>query len=185
MISLRGPKLKIFAAVLALIALVAGIYMTFFESQGFVKTTATIIDIERNYGSGDNDDTFTPTVKYTVDGKTYTGELNQSSGSYKVGKTITVMYDPNDPSIVHGDSRMGLYFICVGALILAVILVTAVRENKSQREAQESARQAEEQAMHHPCRARSVSFTSLPTSERRNTATASRMLIAACSTRRR
>lgn len=137
MIPLRGPKLKIFAAVLALIALVAGIYMTFFESQGFVKTTATIIDIERNYGSGDNDDTFTPTVEYTVDGKTYTGELNQSSGSYKVGKTITVMYDPNDPSIVHSDSRMGLYFICVGALILAVILVTAVRENKSQREAQE------------------------------------------------
>ena len=121
MISLRGPKLKIFAAVLALIALVAGIYMTFFESQGFVKTTATIIDIERNYGSGDNDDTFTPTVEYTVDGKTYTGQLNQSSGSYKVGKTITVMYDPNDPSVVHGDSRMGLYFIGVGAVILAVI----------------------------------------------------------------
>mgnify|MGYP002625838794 CR=1 FL=1 len=137
MISLRGPKLKIFAAVLALIALAAGIYMVFFESRGFVKTTATIINIERNNGSGDTDDTFTPTVEYTVDGKTYTGQLNQSSGSYKVGKTITVMYDPNDPSVVHGDSRMGLYFICVGALILAVILVTAVMGNKSQREAQE------------------------------------------------
>lgn len=95
MISLRGPKLKIFAAVLALIGLAAGIYMVFFESRGFVKTTATIISIERTNGTGDNDDTFTPTVEYTVDGKTYTGELNQSSGSYKVGKTITVLYDPN------------------------------------------------------------------------------------------
>ena len=45
MISLRGPKLKIFAAVLAVIALAAGIYMVFFESRGFVKTTATIINI--------------------------------------------------------------------------------------------------------------------------------------------
>ena len=137
MISLRGPKLKIFAAVLALIAIAAGIYMMFFESPGFVKTSATIISMERVNGAGDNDDTFTPTVEYTVNGKTYTGEINHSSGSYKVGKTITVMYDPNDPSVVHGDSRMGLYFICVGALILAVIIVTAVREKKNQREAQE------------------------------------------------
>ena len=137
MISLRGPKLKIFAAVLALIAIAAGIYMMFFESPGFVKTSATIISMERVNGAGDNDDTFTPTVEYTVNGKTYTGEINHSSGSYKVGKTITVMYDPNDPSVVHGDSRMGIYFICVGALILAVIIVTAVREKKNQREAQE------------------------------------------------
>ena len=31
MISLRGPKLKILAAVLAVIALAAGIYLTFFR----------------------------------------------------------------------------------------------------------------------------------------------------------
>ncbi len=142
MISLRGPKLKIFAAVLAVIALAAGIYMVFFESRGFVKTTATIISIERNNGSGDTDDTFTPTVEYTVDGKTYTGQLNQSSGSYKVGKTITVMYDPNDPSVVHGDSRMGLYFIGVGAVILAVIIFSTVKEKQSQKQAQELRKQA-------------------------------------------
>ena len=137
MISLRGPKLKIFAGILAVIALAAGIYMMFFESRGFVKTTATIIDIERQYGTGDNDDTFIPTVEYTVDGVTYTGQLNQSSGSYKVGKTITVMYDPNDPGVVHGDGRMGLYFIAVGAVILAVIIVSAIREKKALAQAEE------------------------------------------------
>ena len=94
MISLRGPKLKIFAAVLAVIALAGGIYFTFFESRGFVKTTATIVDLEVNFGAADESDTYTPTVEYTVDGKTYTGKLNQSSSSYKVGKTITVLYDP-------------------------------------------------------------------------------------------
>ena len=137
MISLRGPKLKIFAAVLAVIALAAGIYTAFFESSGFVKTTATIIDIERNYGSGDEADTLTPTVEYTVDGKTYTGQLNQSSDSYKVGKTIPVLYDPNDPGVVHGDSRMGFYFIVVGVVILAVIAVSTVKEKKALAQAKE------------------------------------------------
>ena len=137
MISLRGPKLKIFAAVLAMIALAVGIYTMFFESRGFVKTTATIIDMERNYGSGDESDTFIPTVEYTVDGKTYTGQLNQSSGSYKVGKTITVLYDPNDPSVVHGDSRMGLYFIAVGAVILGFVVVSTVKEKQAQQQAKE------------------------------------------------
>lgn len=84
MISLRGPKLKIFAAVLALIALAAGIYTMFFESRGFVKTTATIIKMEQNLGTEGENDTYTPTVEYTVDGKTYTGQLNQSSGSYTI-----------------------------------------------------------------------------------------------------
>ena len=135
MISLRGPKLKIFAAVLAVIALAAGIYTTFFQARGFVKTTATIVDIERNFGSGDESDTFTPTVEYTVDGKTYTGKLNQSSGSYRIGQTITVLYDPNDPSAVHGDGTFGIIFIAVGAVILAVIIFTTVKEKQGQRTA--------------------------------------------------
>ncbi len=33
MISLRGPKLKILAGILGAIALVAGIYLTFFHSR--------------------------------------------------------------------------------------------------------------------------------------------------------
>jgi len=135
MISLRGPKLKIFAAVLAVIALAAGIYNTFIQSRGFVKTTATIVDIERNFGSGDESDTFTPTVEYTVDGKTYTGKLNQSSGSYRIGQTITVLYDPNDPSTVHGDGTFGIIFIAVGAVILAFIIFTTVKEKQGQRTA--------------------------------------------------
>ena len=137
MISLRGPKLKILAAVLAAVALVAGVYTTFFKSRGFVKTTATIIEIERNYGSGDETDTFTPTVEYIVDGKTYTGKLDQSSGSYRVGKTIPVLYDPNDPNVVHGGDGIGVYFIVVGAVILAVVIFSAVKEKQDRERAKE------------------------------------------------
>ena len=137
MISLRGPKLKILAAVLAAVALAAGVYTTFFKSRGFVKTMATIIEIERNYGSGDEADTFTPTVEYTVDGKTYTGKLDQSSGSYRVGKTIPVLYDPNDPNVVHGGDGIGVYFIVVGAVILAVVVFSAMKEKQDRERAKE------------------------------------------------
>ena len=95
MISLRGPKLKIIAGILAVIALAAGIYLTFFRSRGFVKTTGTIVAL-REDSSGDSSVYF-PTVEYSVDGKVYTGELDTGSGSYKVGRTIPVLYDPNDP----------------------------------------------------------------------------------------
>ena len=78
MISLRGPKLKIIAAMLAAICLAAGIYLTFFRSRGFVKTTGTIISL-REDTSGDSSVYF-PTVEYSVDGKVYTGELDMRSG---------------------------------------------------------------------------------------------------------
>lgn len=135
MFSLRGPKLKILAAVLAVISLAAGIYVSFFQSRGFVKTTGTIIDLrEDSAGEGS---TFYPTVEYTVDGKTYTAELKQGSGSYKLGEAITVMYDPQDPATAVGGRGFGLYFICVGAVILAVVLVSTVREKKSRLQAKE------------------------------------------------
>lgn len=128
MISLRGPKLKIFAAVLAVIALAAGIYLTFFRSQGFVKTTGTIVSLRED--SSDNSTVYFPTVEYTVDGKTYTGELDTGSGSYKVGKTIPVLYDPNDPSVVHDGSGVGIYFIVVGAVMLAVLVWSTVQKKR-------------------------------------------------------
>ena len=129
MISLRGPKLKIFAAVLAVIALAAGIYLTFFRSQGFVKTTGTIVALRED--SSDDSTVYFPTVEYTVDGKTYTGELDTGSGSYKVGKTIPVLYDPNDPAVVHDGSGVGIYFIAVGAVILLMIVFLTVKQKTS------------------------------------------------------
>ena len=129
MISLRGPKLKILAAVLAVIALAAGIYLTFFRSQGFVKTTGTIVALRED--SSDDSTAYFPTVEYTVDGKTYTGELDTGSGSYKVGKTIPVLYDPNDPAVVHDGSGVGIYFIAVGAVILLMIVFLTVKQKTS------------------------------------------------------
>lgn len=135
MISLRGPKLKIFAGILAAICLVAGIYITFFRSQGFIKTTGTIVALRED--TTDNSTVYYPTVEYTVDGKTYTGELDTGSGSYKVGKTITVLYDPSDPGVVHSGGSIGIYFMAVSAVILVFIAVSTVKEKQSQQQVKE------------------------------------------------
>jgi hypothetical protein len=48
MFSFKGPGLKIFAAILAVIVLGVGVYFTFFRSKGYEKTEATIVSIEND-----------------------------------------------------------------------------------------------------------------------------------------
>lgn len=135
MISLRGPKLRIFAGVIAVICIIAGIYLNFIQSRGFVNATATIVSVEKSEDSDGT--TYTPTVEYTVGGKTYTETLNISSPSYKVGKTIPVRYDPNDPATVHDRSGFNIYILVIGAVILAVVIVSAIREKQAQKNLRE------------------------------------------------
>lgn len=130
MFSVKDPKLKIFAGILAVIVLIVGVYMTFFQSRGFVKTTASITDVRRD-NTGESS-VYYPTVEYTVDGKTYTTELDTGSGSYRIGQTISVLYDPNNPSAAHDGGGFGLYLIIAGAVILAVIIFSAIKEKQSQ-----------------------------------------------------
>ena len=113
----------------ALIAIVGGLYLTFFHSQGFVRTQATIVDVRDI--STDTGASYLPTVEYTVNGQTYRQELDTSSDSYKVGKVINVLYDPNDPSVVHGGGFLGVYFMVAGAAILAIIIVTEIKKKAS------------------------------------------------------
>ena len=128
MFSFKGIPVKIIAAVLAVIALAAGVYLTFFHSVGFVKTQATIVDLRDSTTDGST--TYYPTVEYSVDGVTYTKELEVGSGSYKMGQVISVLFDPNDPAVAHSDSFLGVYFLAAGAVILAVIIVTEVKKKK-------------------------------------------------------
>ena len=129
MFSAGGPKLKIFAGILALIVLIVGVYMTFFQSRGFVKATAVITDVRMD--STGESTVYYPTVEYTVNGKTYTAELDTASRSYRIGQAISVLYDPGNPSVVHDGSGFGLYLMIAGAVILAVVVFSAIREKQS------------------------------------------------------
>ena len=137
MFSFRLIKVKIFAAIIAGICLITGVYLTFFHSQGFVQTTATIVDLTVNPGTGDESDTYTPTVEYTVDGKTYTGVLDISSSSYRVGKTITVLYDPQNPIVVHSGGGFGIYLMIASAAILGFVAFATVQEKRNLRQLEE------------------------------------------------
>lgn len=129
MFSVRGPKQKIFAGILAAIVLTAGVYMTFFPSRGFVKTMASITDVRLD--STGESTIYYPTVEYTVDGKTYTTELDTGSGSYRIEQTLSVLYNPDNPAVAHDGGSIGLYLMIAGAVILAVIAFSAIKEKQS------------------------------------------------------
>ncbi len=131
MISLKGPGLKIFAAVIAVIALAFGIYSTFIQSAGYEKTTATIVSIEKDPESTSDDDSYIVTARYTAGGKEYTNVLNSYSPSYKEGGVVEVRYDPADPNKITSGYGIGIYAMAVGAVILLAIIFLTVKQKKS------------------------------------------------------
>ena len=141
MFSFKGPGLKIFASVLAAIALIAGIWFTFFQSAGFEKTTATIVSIQ-----DDPDDIpeegSTPNriimVKYTVNGKEYTARLDSDAPNYAVGTTVEVQYDPKNPGTIHSGFGFGIYLIIAGGAILAIVIVSTIVQKVSVKKLKET-----------------------------------------------
>lgn len=133
MFSLRGPKLKYLALALAVIALAAGVYMTFFESTGYVKTQASIVSIVEDAESSTADErSYIVTVDYVADGTRYTSVLDTYSALWKEGGTVTVYYDPRNPSVIHGGKGFGVYLMALGAVTLAAVVVTG-RKNRTAR----------------------------------------------------
>ncbi len=135
MISLRGLKFNVVALLVAAVCLAGGVYFTFFHSRGFVRNTATIVAVREE--ETEDSTVYYPTVEHTVDGVVYTGELDVGSGSYKVGKSIQILYDPNDPSVVHSSGAIGVYLMCVSAAIIAFVLFSEFKDKKGQKELQE------------------------------------------------
>lgn len=136
MISIKGPGLKIFTAILAVIALGFGIYSTFFRSAGFVDSTATILSIEEDPdyipdADKTNDVQYIVKAKYTVDGKEYTTTLNSYDPAYKVGGEVAIKYDPNDPSKTTSGFGIGIVIMIIGAVLLAVVIFLTVKKKVS------------------------------------------------------
>ncbi|MBQ7433621.1 MAG: DUF3592 domain-containing protein [Lachnospiraceae bacterium] len=130
--SIKGVRVRYFAIVLAIIAIIFGSYLTFFQSKGFEKTTATIVSVEELQKEFDDEDTdYDVTVEYTVNGQKYMEKLDYYSPFFKVGKSIDIRYDPNDPSVIHGGTGFGIYGIVVGVVILVVTIISIIRGRQS------------------------------------------------------
>ena len=141
--SFKGIGIKILAAIIAVIALGVGIWMTFFQSAGFEKTTATIVSITEDPDyipdpNSANDKQYIVTIKYTVDGKDYTRVLDSYSPSYQVGGEVEVQYDPKDPSTVHSSSIFGIVIMAIGGVILLVIIFTTIKSKTSVKQLKET-----------------------------------------------
>ena len=131
---IKGLSEKYIALALALIAIVFGVH-TLFRTRGFKKTTAIIISIETTANFDDED--HTATVEYTVDGTRYTEVLDYYSGNFKVGKTVDILYDPNNPSDIHGGQWFTIYLIALGVVVIAVVVVSEARKKRSLEELNE------------------------------------------------
>ena len=134
--SFRGIPFKIMAIVLAVIALGAGIWMTFIQSAGFQSTKATIISIEDDPDyvpdpNTENDKQRIVTVKYTVDGKDYTRTLDSYSSTYQVGSEVDVQYDPKDPGTVHSSPIFGIVLMIIGGVIVLILIIVTVKKSLS------------------------------------------------------
>ena len=133
--SARGLGIAFFLAGIAMI--VAGVYFGFIQGRGYEKTTAVItqVDTEPDETSDDPDGTREiATVTYTVDGKTYEAVLNDWNPGWKLGKEISVRYDPADPQKVLSDAPgFVVYLIGVGAAIIAVELFAFLKNRKQRR----------------------------------------------------
>lgn len=116
------------AAAFAVLLIITGIWLQFFYSRGFVRTTAIIVSIQEEGYDSDNDEMlYSAVVEYTVGGVTYTEKLDTHSSSYREGKTVKVLYDPENPSVVHDGDGMGLYILIGGILVLVVSALSGIR----------------------------------------------------------
>ncbi len=136
--SIRGIRIRYSAIAMGIIAIILGSYLTFFQTKGFEKTTATIVSIEELPKNFEDEDTsYDVTVEYTVNGQTYREQLNYYSPFFKVGKSIDVRYDPKDPSVVHGGKGFGIYVMVVGIALLAGTILSIIREKQSMQKLRE------------------------------------------------
>ena len=121
---------EIIILLLALVALGTGVYYGFIKSRGYVKSKGTIISVRAVERVDNEHHTYThyyPTVKYTVDGKEYTGALDLE-GPNAIGAEIDIQYDPADPSKVHSYSpKTVILCFVVGGLMLLLAIILFVR----------------------------------------------------------
>ena len=136
MFSVKGPGFKIFAAIIAVIALGAGVYFTFFQSAGYVDGTATIVSIKEDPDyvpdpDSENDVQYIVMAKYTVDGKEYTSQLNSYDPSYKVGGEVKIKYDPKDPTKLTSGFGFGIYLMIAGGVILLIVIFATIKKRSA------------------------------------------------------
>ena len=120
----KDPHLRsalLFAAAGVVAVIVAAVLIV--NSQGtYARVDAVVSDVVTSLGGVNDDATTSVFVDYTVNGQKYEHILVDGSDiSMKLGKTITVEYDVNNPARIRGKfSKYVPYGLLLIGLLLAI-----------------------------------------------------------------
>lgn len=81
-----------------------------------LSTNGIIVDITSRYNHNRESTEYDVIVEYAVDGKIYSRSLGYYSSSMKIGQTVTINYDPENPSRIMNAP----YFACA---IMAILIL--------------------------------------------------------------
>lgn len=126
---LSGRARRIIGFVLAVVAVLvfAGAVLAMVTDINLrangVKTNATVIKVTRQFARHSSAASYTDLIAFTTaDGKRYQESIDGSRSTH-VGDTLTVVYDPSDPSIMEAASSLsGLWWVTPVVLALFAIL---------------------------------------------------------------
>lgn len=133
---MRTTRALRFLLPLSVVIIALGIMLIFFNNstKDYLETTGTVKAVNEVAGAEDVTE-YEISFSYTVDGTEYNGEFTLSQ-SYAVNDSITVYYNPSDPSEYansKGSALIAIIVIAVGAIILVasiIITVANVKKNK-------------------------------------------------------
>lgn len=105
--------------------------MSLNQQDTFTPTTGVIQDIkefEELDTNGDITYTYEVTVDYKVDGKAYTSVMGDYTSDYEVGKTIDILYDPDDPTVIVAKGKSSKYItIAIGVVAILIGIITFLK----------------------------------------------------------
>ena len=87
------------------------------------KTKGIICDLEQRNKVRRSIQSYTAIVSYTVRGKQYFINSRYQSSFFKKGKTITVLYDDENPEISYIRSSFLLYLIVIISFLFATFIL--------------------------------------------------------------
>lgn len=94
----------------------------------YPSTTAVITKIEFEEGVGDEAYSYDVTVKYAVDGTSYEGMIDTGKSSMKVGDSVKIRYNPENPTTITS-AGVGVVAISLGlGVLLLVFGIVAAKE---------------------------------------------------------
>lgn len=132
----KNPLVGLIISVLIIVVGIGVVIWMYVSSRNYVEGKATVKSVVYDPTAVSTDDDepekdYLVTLEYTVDGKTYTTEVNANQSDYSVDEEVKIAYDPDKPedSMVGGKMPLvAMIGICVAVFIVGGIgIIKSIR----------------------------------------------------------